>query len=543
MITQARRAGPAERLPPGWVITAVCAVAYLIAAPPSADLAAASYRSNLFSRVGFTLWDNSWYGGHHLPAYSLLSPALGALLGTHLLAALSVTAATALFGALLAGQFPRPVARAGEAWFAAGVSVALLSNRVPFDLGLAVGIGALLCARRRHMWPAAALCVLSAVASPVDGAFLALAFLVWALTAQRRAWALALAVCALAPIGLLALVFPEGGAQPFVASAFYPALAGVLAIALLIPPEQRTLRAGALLYAAALTGSFVAHTAVGGNADRLGALMGAPVTALMLLGGSSIGRRPRLLLALSPLLFYWQANAPLADFSAAISGPASGASYYAPLLGELRALGVGYAARPARIEVVPVVDHFEARWVAPHVMLARGWERQLDIYRDGLFYRKATPLSAATYRAWLSEQAVSYVALPDASLDYSAREEARLLRGRQAGGDGRPPGYLREIWHSAHWRLFAVSDPRPLLEGPALLASVGTDSFTLRASAPGSSIVRVHFTSYWKLAGGNGCVSRAPGDWTRVQARAAGTLHVVIGFSLARIFEHGPRCT
>jgi hypothetical protein len=55
--------------------------------------------------------------------------------------------------------------------------------------------------------------------------------------------------------------------------------------------------------------------------------------------------------------------------------------------------------------------------------------------------------------------------------------------------------------------------------------------------------LRVHFTPYWKLAGGNGCVSRAPGDWTRLQARRPGTFHVVIGFSLARVFAHGPRCT
>jgi hypothetical protein len=60
----------AARRVPAWAITAVAAVVYLIAAPPSPDLAAASYRSSLFSSVGFTVWDNSWYGGHHLPAYS-----------------------------------------------------------------------------------------------------------------------------------------------------------------------------------------------------------------------------------------------------------------------------------------------------------------------------------------------------------------------------------------------------------------------------------------------------------------------------------------
>src|ERR1019366_2179008 len=47
-------AGP-RRLPPAWTITAVLAVAYLIIAPSSPDLAAASYRSELFARSGFSL--------------------------------------------------------------------------------------------------------------------------------------------------------------------------------------------------------------------------------------------------------------------------------------------------------------------------------------------------------------------------------------------------------------------------------------------------------------------------------------------------------
>src|SRR4029077_17032734 len=99
--------GSAPRwMPPAWAITAACGLLYVIAAPPSRDLAAASYRSDLFAHAGFTLWDNAWYGGHHLLAYSVLAPARGALLGPQLLAALSMTAATALFTALIAGRFP-----------------------------------------------------------------------------------------------------------------------------------------------------------------------------------------------------------------------------------------------------------------------------------------------------------------------------------------------------------------------------------------------------------------------------------------------------
>ena len=78
------------------------------------------------------------------------------------------------------------------------------------------------------------------------------------------------------------MLFPEGGSQPFAPSSFYPALVGALFILAVIPPARRMLRIGALLYAAALVGAYVLPTAVGGNADRLGALFAGPVAACVL---------------------------------------------------------------------------------------------------------------------------------------------------------------------------------------------------------------------------------------------------------------------
>jgi hypothetical protein len=528
------------RLPPAWTLTAVLAVVYVIVAPQSPDLAAASYRSSLFSSAGFTLWDNSWYGGHHLLAYSVLAPALGALIGPQPLAAISMVTATALFARLIDGRFPPGATRLAALWFALGASVALLSSRVPFDLGLAIGLGAALAAARGRPRSALALALVCALASPVAGAFLALAFLTWACAGPARAWPLALTAAALAPIALLVLAFPEGGAQPFVGSAFYPALAGVVVVGALIPADKpdlglRVLRIGALLYAVALIGAFLIPTAVGGNADRLGALVAGPVAACVLAGAARGSLRRRALIVLAPFLFYWQANAPVADWLSTLSNASTGASYYAPLLGELHALGVGYGARPTRIEVVATADHWEARWVAPHVMLARGWERQLDTYRNGIFYEESKPLTAARYRAWLSQNAIAYVALADAPLDYSARAEARLVRSGRAS-------YLHEIWRSAHWRLFAVRGASPLVSPPGVLSSLSSDSLTLRAPRAGDYTVRVRFTPYWALASGSGCVARGADGWTELDAHAAGNLHVVIRFALARVFNHAPRC-
>jgi hypothetical protein len=575
----------ARRAPiPAWTFTAAFGLLYVVVAPLSTDLAAAGYRSDLFSRSGFTLWDNGWYGGHHLLAYSLLAPALSALLSPQLLAALSMTAAAALFAALIDGCFRARATRLASCWFALGAAVELLSNRVPFELGVAFALAALLAAREAPHRPieasldgrpgarrdasakapeshpahprargAVALvpALLCALASPLAGAFLGLVALAWALAKIRPAqgaapvpWlALGVAAAALVPVVLLAVAFPEGGSEPFVASAFYPVLAVVLLIAVALPREQRLLRIGALLYALALIGAYVVPSAVGGNADRLGALVAGPLLVCALAGFASTGsntegrarsRRTWALIALAPLLLYWQLRAPVSDYASAASDPAAPASYYAQLLAELRRLHVGYDARPVRIEVVPTRNHMEARWVADRVAIARGWERQLDIARNEIFYKEPVPLEARRYGAWLAENAVSYVALPDAPLDYSARREARIVDNG--------PAYLREVWHSRHWRLFEVRRATPLAGRPAVLSELSSDSFTLRAPTAGTFLVHLRFTPYWAIVGGHGCVRRAQLGWTDVRVQRAGSVHVGIDFSLARVFDEGPRC-
>ncbi len=542
---------------PAWTIAAALGLAYVIVAPPSSDLAAAGYRSDLFSRAGLTLWDNGWYGGHHLLGYSLLAPGLGALLGVQLLAALSTVAAVALFARLAAARAPARAARLASLWFALGASVSLLTNRVAFELGVAVGLAALVAAcpsrapriGRGRGAAALALAALCTLASPVAGAFVALCTLAWAVArTDERRLALSLTLAALVPLALLALAFPEGGSEPFVASAFYPALAATLLSAAAMPAGERVLRTGALLYALALVGAYAVATPVGGNAVRLGALFAGPLLALTLVGrdsherraggertgGRHLRARAAALVVLALALGYWQLRAPIADYVSAASNATADASYYRPLLAQLRRMGIGYDGRAARIEVVPTRNHGEARWVADRVALARGWQRQLERDRYGLFYEGARRPGAAAYRAWLSQQAISYVALADGPLDYSGVGEARVVASE--------PSYLREVWRSAHWRLFAVADATPLAQPPSVLMQLGDDAFTLQASAPGSYVVRVRFSPYWALADGRGCVSRAGGDWTRVQTRTGGSVHVAIDFSLARVFAHGERC-
>jgi hypothetical protein len=428
--------------------------AYLALSPPAADLAAATYRSELFGRVGFAARDTGWYAahGHWLPGYSLLSPVLGALLGMRVLLVLSALAACVLFALLAERAFDRAGARVAAGLFALGVSVGLLSGRVPFDLGLAIGLGSVLALMHDRLATALGLAVLTSVASPVAGAFLALAGLAYAVANRRRGFALTGA--ALAPILILALAYPEGGYEPFAPSAFWPALAGVALIALLYPrgslaPRGRSaVRAGAALYALALIAAFSIHTPMGGNAARLGPLLAGP-----LLAGVLWEDRRTLLLALTPLLLYWQLVTPIRDYSSIASDPSVHASYYAPLLTELRRLategptqGAGRGGTHTIVEVPLTKAHWEAAYLAGHdnVELARGWERQLDTRYASIFYEPSLP--PAVYRAWLAENRVIYIALPDAPLDKAGQLEGALI--------ARGVPYLRELWHSRHWRLY-----------------------------------------------------------------------------------------
>lgn len=442
------------------------ALAYLILAPPAADLAAATYRSDLFARAGLTTWDTGWYAahGHYLPGYSLLSPALGALLGVRLLLACSAVAASVLFGLVAGRAFLARAARLSAAWFALGVCVGLLSGRVPFDLGLAIGLGTVLALMRGRFVAALGLAALTSVASPVAGAFLALAALAgpagWLLTRRSDSRAvltpaldrgarrcLGVAVAALAPILALALAYPEGGYEPFAPSAFWPAFAGVALIALLYPQGplshrgRSAVRAGAALYALALIAAFAIHTPMGGNAARLGPLLAGP-----LLAGVLWDKRRVLVLALAPVLLYWQLTTPIRDYSSVASDPSVHASYYAPLLRELTRIGAASGGTRTIVEVPLTKAHWEAAYVAGRdgLELARGWERQLDTRYAPLFYRPT--LTPSAYRAWLSENRVAYVALPDAPLDKAGHLEGALI--------ARGVPYLRELWRSHHWRLY-----------------------------------------------------------------------------------------
>ncbi len=518
-----RRAAPT-------LIAGAIALAYVLISPPSYDLAAHLFRAKLFSAEGFGLWDNWWYAGHHTLGYSVFFPPLAAALSPQVVGAAAATVTAALFEPLAHRQFG---ARSwlGACWFAAATAVNLFSGRLTFAFGFMFAVGAALALQRARPLSAAALSLLAALASPVAALFTALGGVTYALAAclaqrelRRREIGIGIGIAAasLLPVLVLSVAFPEGGTEPFALSALLPLpVIGALALVLL-PREERTLKLGIALYTVGCLAAYAIPSPIGSNVGRLGPLLAGPLAALVWWRRRTIW----LVVAAIPLL-YIQWQAPLRDLVTSEDNPAVSAAYWRPLLAFLHRQG-----GPFRIEIPFTSSHWEAYWVAPHFPLARGWERQLDIKHDHLFY--AGTLTAAEYHAWLRELAVRFVAVSDDAPDASARQEVRLV------DRGLP--YLRLVYRTRAFRVYAVRDPQPIVSAPGTLTELGPNSLTLRASRGGRLLIRVRFTPYWKLAEASGCVAPA-GDLTALTLRRPGPAKLVIDFSLGRIGSRSARCT
>src|SRR5438093_8096522 len=153
-------------------LAAALAGAYLVWEPSSADLAAQTFRADLFAAHGFAIWNNDWYGGHYLPGYSVVFPPLGAWLGPRLAGALAAVVAAVAFAAIARRRYGDRAA-IGTLWFAAGTATMLFTGRITFALGIAIGLAALLALQRRRLGLATLLAAACGLASPVAGVFLA----------------------------------------------------------------------------------------------------------------------------------------------------------------------------------------------------------------------------------------------------------------------------------------------------------------------------------------------------------------------------------
>jgi len=537
---------------------------WLLVDPRTPDLAAQVYRVGLFEHGGFAVWDEHWYAGHALPGYSLLFPPLASLLGLRVLAALSVLASAMLFERLVLGVYG-PGARWGAVWFAVAAVGDIWLGRLTFALGVTFAVAATLAlVRGRPRW-AMALAALCAAASPVAGVLLGLAALTHALARRSPRALIVLALPAAAVAVPLALLFEEGGFEPFPTLSFAATALVTILFLWVLPPGERLLRIGAVLYLLACVLALLIHTPMGSNIGRYAVLLAGPLLLCacaadgflaagdgtprgepgtssrlkpqgMILSGRAVdtsrsgeatssGRLsdghsvPALTIALLGIAVFtlW---GPVRETKAVAGNESTKSAYYAPVLRFLTSHGGALD----RVEVPLTRSHWEAALMAPSVSLARGWEKQLEEKYDSVLLDPG--LTAAGYSRWLHAEAVGYVALPDTRLDPSSAREGRLIR------HGLP--YLRAVFRSRHWTVYAVRDATPLLEGPGRLTSLGHDSFSLRATAPGRFLVRVRYTRFWTLTGGSGRVTQAPGGWTYVTANRPGQMRIAARFSLRR---------
>jgi hypothetical protein len=531
---------PSKALRPEWLpavaLSSALALLMLIWSPPVGDLAAQVFRTELFQDAGLAIWNGSWYGGHYTLTYSLLFPPLAALLGPQVVGMLAVVGSSYLFDRLVRDRWGAE-ARWATLWFGAGVVTLLADGQLTFALGVAFGLASLRSLQLGRAPLAIAAAAACPLASPVAGAFLAGVLLAGALEPGRRPNRLALGAAGLS-LGLVLapnIAFPEAGHFPFVFSSYVAIplwVAGALILTQGVREEERQLRRVLIAYALAATLIFLTPNAMGGNAVRLGALFGGPVLAAVLLS-----RRPRptvptwffaplLVLAIAGSL-YWQLTASVAQIARSVGDPSTTAAYFHPVARWLRDNG----GTGARIEVPPTANHWESVYLASKFELARGWLRQLDTTREDLFYDDKK-LTSARYGDWLRSNAISYVALPDAPLDYSSVKERRLIIG--------DPSYLDLRFQSEHWRIYEVRDPRPMVAPLAGAAAetlwFGRQGFALDVQRPGEFLVRVNFTPYWSIARGNGCILRH-GDWTVVRAARPGVFRVAADFSVGRAWN------
>ncbi|WP_106972384.1 DUF2029 domain-containing protein [Streptomyces yerevanensis] len=488
------------------------------------DLAAQEAWAQFVSRHGDSAYSLFWYGGMHTANYSLISPYLMATFGVRTVTVAAGLLATWLAAVLLVRTgIRRPLGPALLASLALWCNVA--SGRTTFALGVAFGLAALVPLTRERRLPlAVAYAALATMASPVAGLFLVVAGAGYVLV---RDWGRAAALIAppFVVVAVTTLLFPFKGEHLMPAARIWPPVLFGVVLLVFAPRRWWVLRWGALVYAAGTVLTYLIPSPIGTNVERLAELF-APTALLAALLAQKGQKGPRYRrLALTATLVFsvaWVGTKTADDLRVSTSVPA----WAADTRGVVRALD-RLGAERTRVEVVPARNHREATALAPHVNLARGWNRQLDIERGRLFYDGT--FSESTYRAWLDRWAVGFVVLPAGKPDGFAEDEARLVRSR--------PAWLEPVWQDAHWQVYRVRDAVPLVTSPGSVVRASSAEVVVRMPRPGSVTVRVAY-SPWLYAEG-GCLKKR-GEFTRLTVTEPGVFRISSGYGPSP--GPAPRC-
>lgn len=475
------------------------------------DLAAQTARAQA-ARDGAYLWWTGWFGGLTLPSYSVIAPVVMAHLGVAVSAAVAGWVACLAAPTLFAGT-ARP--RAAAAVFGVGAFLNVATGRATFALGFAAAVVAAAMLRNRRGTAAITAGLVACLLSPLAGLWLGLiAITVAIVDPTRRRTALGIGAVLAVVAGILAVSFPSG-TMSFPLWHFLLGALAVVLVAVVCP--VRAVRIGAVVFGVALVAFALVPSAVGTNMMRLVWLTAAPVAVAT---AAPVLRRAGIAFGAASALAW-----PVTDLTvqlAAAESPQTQQAYYTPLVDALQraTAAAGPAALGQRVEIVDPVSHWSAAYVAPTVPIARGWDRQADRAANPMFY-DAT-LTADSYRAWLSDLAVRWVALPTlTSVDYAAKAEADLVRS------GLP--YLTPIWSDENWELFSVANSGPLVRG-ASVVDLDPGAITFVVPAAGTVQLQIRYSPQLTVRGVDGrlagCV-RDRGPWTAVEVAEPGTYTLV----------------
>jgi hypothetical protein len=482
------------------------AVAFLLVRPDVNDLWAARARASAVRHgVGLTYWF-AWFSGGSTPGnYSVLTPFVSAYTSAELLGALSAIAIPVLCVVLLRGT-AHPIAGTSVAALAAGVN--LWSGRVPFLFGAVFAVASLIALRRRKTAPAVILTVLSVLASPVTGVFTAVGLSgVFLSYREYRRISLITIIGAGAALGAVALVFGAPGPEPFSGGLLASVLVGLVVLQFARPSIW--LRSTIWVAVIATAVLAVVPNGMGSNFARLAwYCLPAAVVAL-----SKFRTKVAVLIVL-PALVAGTIGTVMDVKNAGL--PISKVSYYKPLAAQLDTIS---GLENYRVEVVSHGSHAAYDALLDHAVLARGWETQEDMALNQSL-RKDT-LDPVTYKVWLDNNAVGYIALP--SMAVANLPEYDLVRKQHLS-------YLTLIWHTEDWKLYEVKNPTPIVPKPARLVDLSQSHLTIEVPCACTLSLRIRWSKFLhaedKAPGGASTPARVIDDgsgWTTVTTTVPGT--------------------
>ena len=236
-------------------------------------------------------------------------------------------------------------------------------GRVTFALGITFGLATVLAIQHHLRGLALFGAIVTSLASPVAGLFLAIVATSWALSSRsRRIPGLAIAFAACLPIGIITLLFPDPGPFPYYGWGLVRDLSVCALFIFAMKGPYKPMRWGAVVYAAVLIITFLVPTALGGNVSRLGQYVGAPLIACTLWS-----QRRIVIVAMVLPMVLWQWVPAMSAVAWSGHDPSTTKAYYQPLVNYINNVpGV-----PGRIEIPFTYRHWETAYVAPEVPLAR----------------------------------------------------------------------------------------------------------------------------------------------------------------------------